>query len=84
MSRYDALQKAVKYVFRSSTDAVAEARTRQARDKAAKANKAQPPSVARGQAPTEKDFGIDINNLTPEALAKLDPQTLAKLRGDML
>jgi hypothetical protein len=84
MSRYDALQKAVKYVLRSSGEAVGEARTRQARDKAAKANKAQPSSVARGQAPTDKDFGIDINNLTPEALAKLDPQMLSKLRGDML
>jgi hypothetical protein len=84
MSRYDALQKAVKYVFKSPVEAVAETRTRQARDKAAKANKAQPPSAARGQAPTEKDFGVDINNLTPEALAKLDPQTLAKLRGDLL
>jgi hypothetical protein len=84
MSRYEALQKAVKYVFKSSVDVVGETRTRQARDKAAKANKAQPPSVTRGQAPTDKDFGIDINNLTPEALAKLDPQTLSKLRGDLL
>lgn len=93
--RDKALAKAVKYVMgpppeQKTSDAariLAEKRAAEARKKAAEANSKQPPSTAKVGLDSDKAgaasaLGVDIMRLTQEKFAKLDEETLAKLRGD--
>lgn len=93
--RDKALAKAVKYVLgpppeQKASDAaktLAEARAKAAREKAAAADKRQPPSTAKVGLDTDKaggggEQGIDIMRLSQDKFAKLDEEALAKLRGD--
>ena len=93
--RDKALAKAVKYVMgpppeQKTSDAaktLAEARAKAAREKAAAADKRQPPSTAKVGLDSDRaggggEQGIDIMRLTQDKFAKLDEEALAKLRGD--
>lgn len=95
--RADALAKAVKYVLgnppeQKVTDAakaLAEERARKAREKAAEANRRQPPSTSRVGLDSDKagnggELGIDVMRLSQDKFAKLDEETKARLRGDEL
>lgn len=96
-SRPAALAKAVKYVLgappeQKTSDAaktLAEARAKAARAKAAEADKKQPPNNAKvgldsDRAGSGGEHGIDVMRLSQEKFAKLDEETLSKLRGDEL
>jgi hypothetical protein len=98
LKRADALAKAVKYVLgeppaakgSKGKDAAAELaaqRAEEARKKAAEADKRQPPGtkgvgVDSDKAGGKGEGGIDVMRLSQEKFAKLDAETLAKLRGD--
>lgn len=97
IKRADALAKAVKYVLGAPPEqkvsdaarALAEERARKAREKAAEADKKQPPSSARVGLDSDKagkggELGIDVMRMSQEKFAKLDEETKAKLRGDEL
>lgn len=94
-SRTKALARAVKYVVgappeQRTSDAaktLAEERAKQARQRAAEADKKQPPSsggvgVDSNKAGKGGDGTIDVMRLTPAKFAALDDETLARLRGD--
>lgn len=96
-SRPVALAKAVKYVLGAPPDqkvsdaakALAEERAKKARAKAAEADKQQPPSSAKVGLDSDKagsggEHGVDVMRLSQEKFAKLDEETLSKLRGDEL
>ena len=95
--RPEALAKAVKYVLGAPPEqkvsdaakALAEERAKKAREKAAEADKKQPPSSAKVGLDSDKagkggDGTIDVMRLSQEKFAKLDEETKAKLRGDEL
>lgn len=96
--RADALAKAVKYVLgappeQKTSDAgktLAEARAKAAREKAAEADKKQPPNSAKVGLDSDKagkgggEQGIDVMRLSQDKFSKLDEETKAKLRGDEL
>ena len=97
IKRADALAKAVKYVLGAPPEqkvsdaarALAEERAKKAREKAAEADKKQPPSSARVGLDSDKagkggELGIDVMRMSQEKFAKLDEETKAKLRGDEL
>lgn len=99
LTRQAALQRAVKYVMGSpaakkdaSKDAGAEAvrqqREKAAREKAAAANKQQPADTSGAGADNDKagtrDGTIDVMKLDQEKFAKLDEETLSRMRGDAL
>jgi len=96
-SRPVALAKAVKYVLgappeQKASDAgkvLAEQRAKAAREKAAEADKKQPPSSAKVGLDSDKagkggEQGIDVMRLSQDKFSKLDEETKAKLRGDEL
>ena len=95
--RADALAKAVKYVLGTPPAAgkggdddkakeLADQRAAEARKKAAEANKRQPPDGKNVGLDSDKTGGgkgdIDIMRLSQDKFAKLDEDTLSKLRGD--
>ena len=96
--RADALAKAVKYVLGAPSaptkggdddkaKGLAEQRAAEARKKAAEANKKQPPNGKDVGLDSDKAGGgnkgdIDIRRMTQDKFAKLDEETLSKLRGD--
>lgn len=95
--RADALAKAVKYVLgpppeQKTSDAaktLAEARAKAAREKAAAADKKQPPNTTKVGLDSDKagsggEHGIDVMRLSQDKFAKLDEETKARLRGDEL
>lgn len=95
--RADALAKAVKYVLgappeQKASDAgkiLAEQRAKAAREKAAEANKKQPPSSTQVGLDSDKagkggEQGIDVMRLSQAKFSELDEETKAKLRGDEL
>lgn len=95
--RSEALAKAVRYVLGAPPDqkvsdaakALAEERAKKAREKAAEADKKQPPSSAKVGLDSDKagkggEQGIDVMRLSQEKFSKLDEETKAKLRGDEL
>lgn len=94
-SRSDAIAKAVRYVLGSPPDqkvsdagkALAEERAKKAREKAADANGKQPPNTSKVGVDSDKagktnELGIDIMRMSQDKFAKLDEETMAKLRGD--
>lgn len=94
-SRSDALAKAVRYVLGNPPEqkasdagkALAEERARKAREKAADANGKQPPNTSRVGVDSDKagkagELGIDVMRMSQDKFAKLDEETVAKLRGD--
>ena len=96
-SRPVALAKAVKYVLGAPPEqkvsdaakALAEERAKKAREKAAEADKKQPPSSAKVGLDSDKagkggEQGIDVMRLSQDKFSKLDEETKAKLRGDEL
>lgn len=96
-NRSMALAKAVKYVLgappeQKASDAgkiLAEQRAKAAREKAAEANKKQPPSSAKVGLDSDKagkggEQGIDVMRLSQAKFSELDEETKAKLRGDEL
>jgi len=95
--RSEALAKAVKYVLgappeQKASDAgkvLAEQRAKAAREKAAEADKKQPPNSAKIGLDSDKagkggEQGIDVMRLSQDKFSKLDEETKAKLRGDEL
>jgi hypothetical protein len=99
MKRPDALSKAVKYVLGSPPAAskgdsgdkakeLAEQRAAEARKKAAEANKKQPPDGKNVGLDSDKAGGksgdIDVLRLSQDKFAKLDEETKARLRGDII
>ena len=95
--RSEALAKAVKYVLgappeQKASDAgkvLAEQRAKAAREKAAEADKKQPPNSAKVGLDSDKagkggEQGIDVMRLSQDKFSKLDEETKAKLRGDEL
>lgn len=93
--RDKALAKAVKYVLgappaEKTSDAakiLAEERAKKARERAADADRKQPPNGSKVGIDSDKaggdgSSGIDIMRTSQEKFAKLDEDTLAKLRGD--
>lgn len=97
VKRSEALAKAVKYVLGAPPEqkvsdaakALAEERAKKAREKAAEADKKQPPSTAKVGLDSDKagkggELGIDVMRLSQEKFAKLDEETKARLRGDEL
>lgn len=95
--RSEALAKAVRYVLGAPPDqkvsdaakALAEERAKKAREKAAEADKKQPPSSAKVGLDSDKagkggEQGIDVMRLSQDKFSKLDEETKAKLRGDEL
>ena len=92
-NRQTALQKAVKYVMGGDTPAPAAKTSENVRDidarrKAAEANRRQPADstkVGKDSDRDGKDFqATDISRMSQDRFAKLDDDTLAKLRGDVL
>ena len=97
VKRAEALAKAVKYVLgappeQKVSDAgkvLAEQRAKTAREKAAEADKKQPPNSAKVGLDSDKagkggEQGIDVMRLSQDKFSKLDEETKAKLRGDEL
>ena len=97
IKRADALAKAVRYVLgpppeqkvSDAAKALAEERAKKAREKAAEADKKQPPSSAKVGLDSDKagkggELSIDVMRMSQEKFAKLDEETKAKLRGDEL
>lgn len=95
--RSEALAKAVKYVLGAPPEqkvsdaakALAEERAKKAREKAAEADKKQPPNSAKVGLDSDKagkggEQGIDVMRLSQDKFSKLDEETKAKLRGDEL
>ena len=98
--RADALAKAVKYVLGAprsgkADDAddkakeLADHRAAEARKKAADANKKQPPNgkdvgLGSDKAGGGKGGDVDVLRLSQDKFAKLDEETKAKLRGDVI
>ena len=95
--RAEALAKAVKYVLGAPPEqkvsdaakALAEERAKKAREKAAEADKKQPPNSAKIGLDSDKagkggEQGIDVMRLSQDKFSKLDEETKAKLRGDEL
>ena len=97
--RADALAKAVKYVLGAPPSGkaddddkakdAAEKRAAEARKKAAEANKRQPPDGKNVGLDSDKAGGgkggdIDVLRLSQDKFAKLDEETKAKLRGDIV
>ena len=95
--RSEALAKAVKYVLGAPPEqkvsdaakALAEERAKKAREKAAEADKKQPPSSVKVGLDSDKagkggEQGIDVMRLSQDKFSKLDEETKAKLRGDEL
>lgn len=94
--RADALAKAIKYVLGNppakgddkddAAKKAADARAAEARRKAAEANKQQPPNGKNVGLDSDKAGGnkgdVDIMRLSQDKFAKLDEETLSKLRGD--
>ena len=96
VKRADALSKAVKYVLGNPPEqkvsdaakALAEERAKKAREKAAEADKKQPPNSAKVGLDSDKAGGkggdVDVLRLSQDKFAKLDEETKAKLRGDSI
>ena len=95
--RSEALAKAVKYVLGAPPEqkvsdaakALAEERAKKAREKAAEADKKQPPSSAKVGLDSDKagkggEQDIDVMRMSQDKFSKLDEETKAKLRGDEL
>lgn len=98
--RADALAKAVKYVLGAPPAAgkggdddkakeLADQRAAEARKKAAEANKKQPPDGKNVGLDSDKAGGgkggdVDVLRLSQDKFAKLDEETKAKLRGDIV
>ena len=98
--RADALAKAVKYVLGAPSSGkaddgddkskeAAEKRAADARKKAADANKRQPPDGKNVGLDSDKAGGgkggdVDVLRLSQDKFAKLDEETKAKLRGDIV
>ena len=95
--RSEALAKAVKYVLGAPPEqkvsdaakALAEERAKKAREKAAEADKKQPPSSAKVGLDSDKagkggEQGIDVMRMSQDKFSKLDEETKARLRGDEL
>lgn len=95
--RAEALAKAVKYVLGNPPEqkvsdaakALAEERAKKARERAAEADKKQPPSSAKIGLDSDKagkggEQGIDVMRMSQDKFSKLDEETKAKLRGDEL
>lgn len=97
--RADALAKAVKYVLGAPPAAgkggdddkakeLADQRAAEARKKAADANKKQPPNGKDVGLDSDKGGGkggdVDVLRLSQDKFAKLDEETKAKLRGDVI
>lgn len=95
--RSEALAKAVKYVLGAPPEqkvsdaakALAEERAKKAREKAAEADKKQPPSSAKVGLDSDKagkggEQSIDVMRMSQDKFSKLDEETKAKLRGDEL
>lgn len=95
--RPKALAKAVKYVMgappeQQTSDAartLAAERARKAREKAAAANAQQPPALSKVGLDSDKaggggEQGIDIMRMSQDRFAKLDEETKARLRGDVI
>lgn len=96
--RTDALAKAVKYVLGAPPAAdkggddkvkeLADQRAAEARKKAADANKKQPPDGKNVGLDSDKAGGkggdVDVMRLSQDKFAKLDEETKAKLRGDVI
>lgn len=58
-----------------------ETTTKKARNE--KAAKAQPASTSKKNAAPKADQDVDVTNLTPEKIAKMDRKELSRLRGDV-
>lgn len=95
--RSEALAKAVRYVLGAPPEqkvsdaakALAEERAKKAREKAAEADKKQPPSNAKVGLDSDKagkggEQGIDVMRMSQDKFSKLDEETKARLRGDEL
>ena len=95
--RSEALAKAVRYVLGAPPEqkvsdaakALAEERAKKAREKAAEADKKQPPSSAKVGLDSDKagkggEQGIDVMRMSQDKFSKLDEETKARLRGDEL
>ena len=95
--RSEALAKAVKYVLGAPPDqkvsdaakALAGERAKKARERAAEADRKQPPNTSKvgldsDRAGSGGDGSIDVMRLSQDKFAKLDEETKAKLRGDEL
>ena len=95
--RSEALAKAVRYVLGAPPEqkvsdaakALAEERAKKARERAAEADKKQPPSSAKVGLDSDKagkggEQGIDVMRMSQDKFSKLDEETKARLRGDEL
>ena len=95
--RSEAMAKAVRYVLGAPPEqkvsdaakALAEERAKKAREKAAEADKKQPPSSAKVGLDSDKagkggEQGIDVMRMSQDKFSKLDEETKARLRGDEL
>ena len=90
--RADALGRAVRYVLGAPSEprgakTGTDQRDREAREKAAKADKQQPASSAKVGLDSDKagkagEQGIDIMRLSQDKFSKLDEETKSRLRGD--
>lgn len=89
--KLQALQKAVKYVMRDAApqqtpERAQVAREVEARKKAAAVNRQQPPATTAvgkdSHTLGEATLGMDVKHLSQKQFAKLDEDTLARLRGD--
>lgn len=91
-SKLDALNKAVKYVFRdvsaTATAPTPDRRAVEARKRAADANKRQPPQAAGLGKPSDaagiRGDGVDVGAMSLKAFESLTDEQLARLRGDDL
>lgn len=90
-----ALAKAVKYVMGAPAEeklsnagkALAEQRAQQAREKAAAADRKQPPAsnkvgLDHDKAGKDNAHGVDVMRMSQDGFAKLDEEIKARLRGD--
>lgn len=100
LNRQAALEKAVKYVLgtpaqkkEAAKDDTAETlrvkREQEARRKAAEAAAKQPPDTSKAGTDNDKagsvrEQGIDVMKLSQDRFAKLDEDTLSRMRGDTL
>ena len=64
----------------SEGKAVRKTTTKKARNK--KASESQPASTGKKSKAPAADAGVDVDNLTPEKISKMDRKQLAALRGD--
>jgi hypothetical protein len=68
---------------------LAEERARKAREKAAEANRRQPAGTSGVGLDSDKagkmsEMGIDVMRMSQDKFAKLDDETKARLRGDVI